>query len=104
LSARYLTSHAAITISDGIGVHRTYIQPGEGHVWSAATNKLRYCEVISGKLDVQSEGKVVSIGRGGLFVIHPKMAVSAENPGSAVVELSCHTHTTCLAVPDRSRR
>jgi mannose-6-phosphate isomerase-like protein (cupin superfamily) len=78
-------------ISDDVRINRMYIRPGGTKRWPTEHNKLRYWEVIEGKLQVESGGQSLAVGEGGVFVIRPGMSCTAENRQYREAVLSCHT-------------
>lgn len=67
--------------------------PGGSQHWSAEEDKLRYCEVIQGKVQLKSGGQSFAVGQGGVFIIRPGMACTAENRKYTEAVLSCHTNS-----------
>lgn len=91
-SSIYLTATQPITIADDIAFHRLRIPPGGMHTWTPVDNKLRYCEVISGKVELKMGGQQVAIGDGGMFIMRPGMGCVVENRTYGEAVLSCHTN------------
>lgn len=80
-----------MTIADDISFNRLRIPPGGTHHWMAENNKLRYCEVITGKVELKVGESTLTLGPGGLFVVRPGMSCIAENRRYVEAVLSCNT-------------
>jgi len=98
-SVSYLTTSEPVTISDDVSVNRIYITPGGTQRWPTEHDKLRYWEVIEGKLHVESGGQSLAIGQGGVFIIRPGMSCTAENRQYKGAVLSCHTFSNYSLMP-----
>ena len=89
----YLTSPQPIIIADDISINHIRMPPGGSQHWSAEVDKLRYCEVNQVKVQLKSGGQSFAVGQGGVFVIRPGMACTAENRKYTEAVLSCHTNS-----------
>ncbi|KAF4120658.1 putative serine esterase (DUF676) [Geosmithia morbida] len=89
-STSYLTGTQPISIADDVSINRVHMPPGAMHRWPADRGRLRYCEVISGKVELRMDGKSFSMGQGGVFVIRPSLACTVENRRYVEAILSCH--------------
>ena len=92
-SASYLTSLQPIVVADDISINHIRISPGGTQHWPADEGKLRYCEVIQGKVQLKSGGQSFAVGQGGVFVMRPGMTCTAENRQYTEAVLSCHTNS-----------
>jgi hypothetical protein len=99
-SAVYLTGSQPVTIADDISFNRLRIPPGGINVWKADDNSLRYCEIVKGKLEIKiGETQSLTIGPGGVFIVRPGMACTAENRRYEEAILSCHTNANYSLMP-----
>lgn len=99
-STSYLTSPQPTVIADDISINRIRMPPGGTQHWPADRSTLRYCEVIEGKVQLKSGGQSFAVGQGGVFVIRPGMACTAENRRYTETVLSCHTNTNYSLMPE----
>lgn len=91
-SSIYLAGTQPITIAEDISFNRLRIPPGGLHQWKADDKSLRYCEVITGKVELKFPDTALTIGPGGVFILRPGMSCTAENRRYVEAVLSCHTN------------
>lgn len=82
-----------------MSLNRLHVSPGRTHHWQKEDSTLRYCEVISGRLELRCEGRSSTLGPGAVLVIRPGMTCSIENRRYAEAVLSCHSYSDYSLAP-----